>query len=434
MAIISRNYVRTPRFPSLTDKGKWGTIGTLTDLSADGETTGGYVELASRAGANPIDGTEGNRAICTSSSRPAMGVFLPDLDVAAGDTVRVTVTYTMAVTGMAVGLGLGWEGSTTVVGASTYDYYNVTDPPVQSLSTTTGYEAFTYDLTVPEVDGLQYKASGAPQTVPAGTIPRWYLAFIKQGGAWTSLGVSGARVDVVTNEVTYVPGYADGSMGVVEDITYSWAGTPFESVTEIEQAGVGPEPIAPPVATFTEDPPRFALPDTPNVTWSVNGEIKAAGEYGVTPTVEGFTVSIFPIAADGFEFVPPAETQEHTWYVVPEPDPTPNPWPEGITEGGKLVARWLKMTSDSDKEECSFYYDVALHYVWGYTKGKGFDDDMVPAMPLQRVIVAGAARIAYNPESVHRWQISSESEYLTVFNGFNLAEQGILNRYRVRWA
>ena len=59
---------------------------------------------------------------------------------------------------------------------------------------------------------------------------------------------------------------------------------------------------------------------------------------------------------------------------------------------------------------------------------------MQPTMPLQRVIVSGAARIAYNPESVVRWQISNESEMATVFNGFNLAEQAILNRYRKRFA
>ena len=59
---------------------------------------------------------------------------------------------------------------------------------------------------------------------------------------------------------------------------------------------------------------------------------------------------------------------------------------------------------------------------------------MEPAAPLQRVIVSGAARLAYNPENVSRWQVSSESEVLTVFNGFNLAEQAILNRYRKRWA
>lgn len=188
--------------------------------------------------------------------------------------------------------------------------------------------------------------------------------------------------------------------------------------------------IVPPEPIITDT--YYTLPDTAGVLWEVNGDTVAAGTYPVAPTDSDVTVTILAVAGEGYIFDPPAEPVTHTWKAPTDAQP----WPEAgeITAGGELVARWLKMTSDNDKADCSFYYDVALNYVWGYTKGKGFDDQMVPALPLQRVIVSGAARIAYNPESIHRWQISAESEYLTVFNGFNLAEQGILNRYRVRWA
>lgn len=189
--------------------------------------------------------------------------------------------------------------------------------------------------------------------------------------------------------------------------------------------------IVPPEPTITDT--YYTLPDTEGVMWEVNGDTVAAGTYPVTPTDSDVTVTILAVAGEGYVFDPPAEPVTHTWKAPTGTDEN-WAWPEEITAGGKLVARWLKWDTEQQQLECSLYYDTVRAYVWAYTRGNGFDDHMEPAMPLQRVIVSAAARLSYNPEYVNRWQVSQESEVMSVFNGFNLAEQAILNRYRRRWA
>ena len=205
----------------------------------------------------------------------------------------------------------------------------------------------------------------------------------------------------------------------------------FTPAVEIGLAATVPEEkIEPPAPVFGDI--AYTLPADDRWTWLVDGEPAAAGTYPVTVGADPVTITVQPVAADGYVFDPPAEPISHTW--EPADDSGGWDWPNEPTPGGKLIARWLKWDSEQQQRECSLYYEVVRSFVWGYTRGRGFDDDMVPAKPLERVIVAAGARLAYNPEYVTRWQVSQESETMSVFQGFNLAEQAILNRYRRTWA
>jgi hypothetical protein len=67
--------------------------------------------------------------------------------------------------------------------------------------------------------------------------------------------------------------------------------------------------------------------------------------------------------------------------------------------------------------------------VRAYTRGKGFDG-AEPNDELAAVITTASARLCANPE-----QIGTEVGNVSIrggFQGFNLAEQIVLNRYRVR--
>lgn len=294
-------------------------------------------------------------------------------------------------------------------------------------------------LTIPDMSGYQYKnmynetlylpdhgeiefavVVGVPQTV-------------------NLMAISGARIDAVSEYAEPIAGYIDGSLDDADGVEYGWEGEPFNSITLAETSAPDVIVIAPPAAEFSEDPPQFNLPNTAGVDWLVNNEPYSPGAYQVDPSEEDVTVTIIPVAQFGYAFDPEPVEQTYTWQAT-NPDPDPDPvggweWPDEPTTGGKLVARWLKWDSPEQQRECSLYYEVVRSFVWGYTRGHGFDDDgLVPAKPLERVIVAAGARLAYNPEYVTRWQISQESETMSVFQGFNLAEQAILNRYRRTWA
>ncbi len=68
-----------------------------------------------------------------------------------------------------------------------------------------------------------------------------------------------------------------------------------------------------------------------------------------------------------------------------------------------------------------------------YTRGRGFDGDE-PNDELAAVIITAAARLAANPRQLGvRDKVDDvEREYRTGFAGWTLAEQIVLNRYRVR--
>lgn len=441
MAIIGKNLVTTPRFPTGTEPNGWKAYVGAGEKGRDTAPN-------QHPEANPITGGTGYRMYRTGdTTKGLIGLDVGELEPGAtyyvwlwarigynssGDASMPTVCGLLPLTSSG-----GVPLVNTHMSGRVFD-----DLMKQGGLHSASMTAHSVEITIPDMTGVQvYNAYGDPlQTFASNDGIRWVLAIRNDSAGINFTSIGGARLDRVNDYGETPPtGYADGGMGAL----YSWDGTPFESITLIDDGTIAPTVIAPPVATFSDEPPEYTLPDTTGAAWRVNNEPAEPGTYTVEPTESGVTVSVIPEPLDGYVFEPEAQLQEHTWTLAPEPDPDPDPdpgpvenwaWPEEPTPGGRLVARWLKWDTADELLQASFHYEVARAFVWGYTRGRGFDDQMEPAAPLQRVIVSGAARLAYNPENVSRWQVSSESEVLTVFNGFNLAEQAILNRYRKRWA
>lgn len=72
---------------------------------------------------------------------------------------------------------------------------------------------------------------------------------------------------------------------------------------------------------------------------------------------------------------------------------------------------------------------VITKFVHAYTRGRGFDHEL-PNDELGAVITAASARMAANPEQIPH-TVGSVS-FAGGYQGWNLAEQAVLNRYRVR--
>lgn len=73
-----------------------------------------------------------------------------------------------------------------------------------------------------------------------------------------------------------------------------------------------------------------------------------------------------------------------------------------------------------------------------YTRGRGFarqlDDTFVPNAEIAAVITMAAARMAANVRQTSRSTTTPDvtTDVRTFFQGWNLAELAVLNRYRVR--
>lgn len=84
------------------------------------------------------------------------------------------------------------------------------------------------------------------------------------------------------------------------------------------------------------------------------------------------------------------------------------------------------------------HVETVAAYAHAYTFGRGFtvdsDGNGEPAHDVARVIVAAAARLTTNPEQVSVYSAGDYSERPAVFTGWTVAEQGVLHRWRKRWA
>lgn len=117
---------------------------------------------------------------------------------------------------------------------------------------------------------------------------------------------------------------------------------------------------------------------------------------------------------------------------VPEPDPEPEPEPEPgqASATAQRVADFLGRGDDPTlvalADESA---TIITAMVRAYTRSNGFIAGQ-PNADLRAVITAASARLVTNPE-----QLAVDVGSVSIrngFNGFNLAEQAVLNRYRVR--
>lgn len=76
------------------------------------------------------------------------------------------------------------------------------------------------------------------------------------------------------------------------------------------------------------------------------------------------------------------------------------------------------------------HINVASDMVEGYTRGEGFNDLGFPVGDVRQVILGVTVRSLTNPQSLQRQAAGSQSVTYGRFEGFTLAEQRILNRYR----
>lgn len=192
--------------------------------------------------------------------------------------------------------------------------------------------------------------------------------------------------------------------------------------------------VTPAAPAFDDTLFEYTIPEMTGVAYSVNGSPTAAGTYSAEPDQ---SVTITAAALDGYTLAGAASWQ-HEFPAAPiDPDAWPDPEPpaaEHIIRGGDDVAALMRYTDEEDIEICRKAYEVVLMTAWGYTRGRGFSDTLEPAYPIRRVIDLAAIRLAANPEQVLRWAIAGDSETLSPFQGFTLAERHVLDRYRRRSA
>lgn len=127
--------------------------------------------------------------------------------------------------------------------------------------------------------------------------------------------------------------------------------------------------------------------------------------------------------------------------VEPDPDPDPDPGdgdgepsPADPVALGKRVAAHLGQPDDTELIAlANVHAETVTDYVWGYTRGRGFTDE-VPDRLLRSVIVAATARLTSNPEQVSYYVAGDYSERPAVLAGWLLHELAVLNKYRRRYA
>ena len=73
---------------------------------------------------------------------------------------------------------------------------------------------------------------------------------------------------------------------------------------------------------------------------------------------------------------------------------------------------------------------MARDLVEGYTRGEGFTETGMPYGDVRRVIIGVASRSVSNPQGLQRETAGPFTTAYGRFEGFTLAEQKILNRYR----
>lgn len=160
-----------------------------------------------------------------------------------------------------------------------------------------------------------------------------------------------------------------------------------------------------------------------------------------TPTQPG----TFPVAVDVLDMGSSAGRWSLDLVVTaaPTPDPedpgtpggeTPTD-PEGTTDHPLAAREAAYIGRPGDREVIALantHLPVVEAFVHGYTRGRGFDRDGRPTVPLAHVIVSAAARLVTNPEQVHQYATGDYSERPAVLTGWTLAELAVLHNYRRR--
>lgn len=97
------------------------------------------------------------------------------------------------------------------------------------------------------------------------------------------------------------------------------------------------------------------------------------------------------------------------------------------------VRRLLNL-DESYQPQAEAHVRVVATFVHGYVRGRGFNSEGLPTQDLAVVIASAACRYLTNPTQAQREQVGSQSITHASLEGFTLAEQSVLHRYRRRTA
>ena len=221
--------------------------------------------------------------------------------------------------------------------------------------------------------------------------------------------------------------------------------TGYDSVT----AGLYRERTAQPTAQVAIDPKSseepgaiLEVPEGEGELWLKleGGSVGYASRVRLSPAYPVDSLGIFDGSEEGTEELTygwtgavglsPSVAMPVGWEPEPE-EPEPVDPGETVTALAAKVATYLDMPEV--EELAKTHVETVLAYVYGYTRGRGFIDQ-IPAPDLQQVIIAATARLTANPEQTEYYQTGDYSERPARLSGWTLLELAVLNQYRVRWA
>lgn len=279
-------------------------------------------------------------------------------------------------------------------------------------------------LWVGQLSGTDATSLVAIEPVPTGMVAN--LASQNLQGAPTEAG------EITTVILYTAAGYDDVPTGDPVEVTvFPWP----EVELELGTAATVPvwELSEAPDQTITDMegiPPGMSrgvgnrtITGTPTELGTYTVRLFTSGGYGDVPI--GAPVLVAVVEADEEEPGGPGEPGE------PGEDADPwDEWGDLSTALGRRVAAFVGRPGDDDViATAEAQLPVVAEYVRGYTRGRGFEDD-VPASPLRAVIVSGTARLATNPEQLTVFTTGDYSERPAQLAGWTLTELGVLRRYR----
>lgn len=167
------------------------------------------------------------------------------------------------------------------------------------------------------------------------------------------------------------------------------------------------------------------------VTATIPAEHQHATDKGLCLLLSPATTSNQPKGGMGLQA--PAVTITRTVDDGGGDDPGDDPGEDGPGWSNlpSLVAAYLgKPGSERYIERATAHVQIVTEYVRAYTRGKGFNDDGAIAPELQAVIVTATAKLTYNPEQVEMFRSGDYMERPQQFQGWTLADLGVLKRFR----
>lgn len=257
------------------------------------------------------------------------------------------------------------------------------------------------------------------------------------------LGIAAVRVDYADSPVS---GYFDGDTPDTASELFTWDGAAFASASSVAAvvAGDTTAPSAPTglaVTARTENSVSLAwsaATDNVGVTGYrvYGGATLVSSVLGTEHTVTGLaagsthTYVVKAVDAAGNESVASAPVTATTLTTGQPPQPTPEPGLPTVPEAAQRVAAFLgQATSPQTLQLAAQAVPVVTLMAKAYTRDQGFTGGE-PNDEIAAVITMAAGRLVTNPEQLD--VTVGMTGVRGAFQGWNLAELAVLNRYRRR--